>query len=63
MRYLIQLAIPLIVVIAIAVAAPPPEMTAEGLQRAIESFALTYLAFIGYGWPSLVSWKLRTPRV
>ena len=50
MRYLIQLAIPLIVVIAIAVAAPPPEMTAEGLQRAIESFALTYLAFSAPHW-------------
>ena len=50
MRYLIQLAIPLIVVIAIAVAAPPPEMTAAGLQSAVESFVLTYLAFSAPHW-------------
>lgn len=50
MRYLIQLAIPLIVVIAIAVVAPPPEMTAAGLQSAVESSALTYLAFSAPHW-------------
>ena len=50
MRYLIQLAIPLIVVIAIAVTAPPPEMTAVGLQSAAENFALTYLAFSAPHW-------------
>ena len=50
MRYLIQLAIPLIVVIATVVAAPPPEMTAIGLQSAVESFALTYLAYSAPHW-------------
>ena len=50
MRYLIQLAIPLIVAIALAVAAPPPEMSIEGMQRAVESFALTYLAFSAPHW-------------
>lgn len=50
MRYLIQLAIPLMVVIATAVAAPPSEMTAIGLQSAVESFALTYLAYSAPHW-------------
>jgi hypothetical protein len=47
---LIQLAIPLIVVITIAVAAHPPEMSIVGMQSALESSALTYLAFSASHW-------------
>lgn len=49
-RYLIQIATPLIVVIALAIAAPPPEFSVAGMQNAIENFALTYLAFSAPHW-------------
>lgn len=50
MYYLFQLAAPLIVPIALAIAAPPPELSIAGLQNALEDFALSYLAFSAPHW-------------
>ena len=50
MRYLIQLAVPLIVVIAMTILSPPPEMNIVGLQSAIKDFVLSYLAFSAPHW-------------
>lgn len=50
MRYLIQLALPLIVPISLAISAPPPELNVAGLQNALEHFALSYLSFSAPHW-------------
>ncbi len=50
MRYLTQFAAPLIVPIALAVAAPMSELNSVGLQAAVENFLYSYLAFSAPHW-------------
>lgn len=50
MYYLVHLALPALVVLAMAIAGAPPEMTISGLEQALEHFALTYLAFSAPHW-------------
>ena len=50
MYYLVHLALPLLVVLAMTIAGAPPEMTTSGLEQALEHFALTYLALSVPHW-------------
>lgn len=50
MHYLVHLAAPLIVALALALAGAPPERTISGLQNALEHFALSYMMFSTPHW-------------
>lgn len=50
MRYVTQLAAPLIVPVALAVGAPMPELNIIGLQAAVENLLFSYLAFSAPHW-------------
>lgn len=50
MYYLVHLAVPSLVVLAVVLVAPPPEPTLSGLQKALENFALSYMMFSAPHW-------------
>jgi hypothetical protein len=50
MFYLVHLALPALVVLAMVIAGPAPEMNMSGLEQALEHFALSYMAFASPHW-------------
>lgn len=50
MFYIAHLALPLVVVIGMAIASPAPEFAASGLERAAEQLAYLYMGFAAPHW-------------
>lgn len=50
MFYLVHLALPALVVLAMTIAGPAPEINISGLEQALEHFALSYMAFASPHW-------------